>query len=162
MEDSPDDQFMRRAIELSARGATLGDGEPFAAVIVKDGEIIGEGWNHIIVDHDPSAHGEVVAIRNTCRKLKTRDLTGCDIYTSCEPCAMCAALIAMTGIQRIFYGTTLEAVKPHFSVDYTATYQNLHLPVHQRHLPARQLLAEEAYAAVSHTFPIKEMPDADV
>ncbi|XP_013395044.1 uncharacterized protein LOC106162324 [Lingula anatina] len=162
MEDSANEQFMRRAIELSARGATLGDGEPFAAVIVKDGEIIGEGWNHIIVDHDPSAHGEVVAIRNTCRKLKTRDLTGCDIYTSCEPCAMCAALIAMTGIQRIFYGTTLEAVKPHFSVDYTATYQNLHLPVHQRHLPARQLLAEEAYAAVSHTFPIKEKPDADV
>ncbi|XP_013404966.1 uncharacterized protein LOC106169874 [Lingula anatina] len=156
MGDAGDEQFMQRAIELSLHAAVCGDGIPFAAVIVQDGQIIGEGWNRTIVDHDPSAHGEVVAIRNTCRKLKTRDLTGCDIYTSCEPCTMCAALIAFTGIERIFFGTTLEAIIPHFDLDLTGLCRDLHLPIWERHLPAKQLMAVEAYKAVNDTFPKKD------
>ncbi|XP_077867019.1 guanine deaminase-like [Saccoglossus kowalevskii] len=95
-----DDQrrFIRRAIDLSYIGAcTKRVGEPFGAVIVKDGKIIGEGYNMMTMNSDPTAHGEIVAIRNTCESIKSLDLSGCHMYSSCEPCLMCASAILLTG-----------------------------------------------------------------
>src|SRR5262245_31567762 len=83
--------FMRRAIELSRHGVLRRDGGPFGAVIVKDGQIVGEGWNRVIATNDPTAHGEVEAIRDAGRRLGTFVLAGCDLYTSAEPCPMCLA-----------------------------------------------------------------------
>lgn len=86
------EEFMRKAIELSVNSVKKGGG-PFGAVIVRNGEIIAEASNNVTVDNDPTAHAEVSAIRNACRKLGTFDLTGCEIYTSCEPCPMCLGAI---------------------------------------------------------------------
>ncbi len=81
-------RFMRRAIALARRGSTAGDGGPFGAVIVRDGRIIGEGWNRVIATRDPTAHGEMVAIRDACRQIGNISLEGCDLYTSGQPCPM--------------------------------------------------------------------------
>jgi len=86
-------RFMSRAIELSEEGVSEGHGGPYGSVIVKDGKIVGEGFNRVFVDCDPSAHGEVVAIRNAGKNLRTNDLEGCSLYTNFEPCPMCTAAI---------------------------------------------------------------------
>ena len=85
-----DEKFMRRAIELSAQALEKPGARPYAAVIVKDGKIVGEGLNQSTGHFDPTSHGEVEAIRDACRNLKTLDLSGCDLYTSAEPCSMCS------------------------------------------------------------------------
>ncbi|XP_013414087.1 uncharacterized protein LOC106176276 [Lingula anatina] len=152
--------FMRRAIELSRRAAATGDGEAFGSVIVRDDKIIGEGWNHIKVRHDPTAHGEVEAIRNTCSALKTLHLTGAEIYTNCEPCIMCAAVIQYAGIVKIYYGTTTDDISPHFEdeagcVDVKAVADDLRKATNQRRIPAEQLLPGEAIKVFDEFHPKK-------
>ena len=105
MSSTIDDQklvFMRRAIELSAIGAREG-GAPFGAIVVKNGKIVGEGHNIVVRSRDPSAHGEVVAIRDACKNLGTEDLSGCEMYASCEPCAMCTSAIWFSRFDMVYY-----------------------------------------------------------
>src|SRR5688500_18147594 len=88
-----EEEFMRRAIELARKGVSAGDGGPFGCVIVKEGVVVGEGWNRVIGTNDPTAHGEMVAIRDACGKLNTFSLSGCELYTNGEPCPMCFSAI---------------------------------------------------------------------
>lgn len=100
-------EFMRKAIELSLIGSQDGVGQgPFGAVIVKDGKIVGLGHNKVITDNDPTAHAEVVAIRDACKNLGTYELQDCEIYTSCEPCPMCLSAIYWAKLGKIYYGNT--------------------------------------------------------
>lgn len=100
--------FLERAIELSGRGMKSGHGGPFGCVVVLNDEIIGEGSNQVTSSNDPTAHAEVVAIRNACTKLGTYQLTGCEIYTSCEPCPMCLGAIYWARPKRVIYANTKE------------------------------------------------------
>ena len=103
-----DEQFMRRAIALAQRGMDANDGGPFGAIVVKDGEIIGEGWNRVTSTNDPTAHAEIIAIREACKKIDSFQLDGCTIYTSCEPCPMCLGAIYWARPARVFYACTRE------------------------------------------------------
>ena len=100
--------FMRRAVELSRVHMEAGEGGPFGAVVVRDGRILGEGWNRVTSTHDPTAHAEITAIREACRALGTFELRGCEIYTSCEPCPMCLASAYWARITRIVYSNTRD------------------------------------------------------
>ena len=99
-------QFLERAIELSSQGMKSGQGGPFGCVVVKDGRIVGEGCNEVTATNDPTAHAEVVAIRQACKNLRTFQLTGCDIYASCEPCPMCLGAIYWARPARVIYANT--------------------------------------------------------
>ena len=101
-------KFMDVAIDLSDDNFEKNYGGPFGACIVKDGKIIGKGINRVIKDNDPTAHAEVVAIRNACKELGTHDLTGCKIYTSCYPCPMCLSAIIWSNIKKVYYANTKE------------------------------------------------------
>jgi guanine deaminase len=138
--------FMKRAIALSREGARAGLGAPFGAVIVKDGVIVGEGWNTVAVDLDPTAHGEVVAIRDACKRLGTIDLSGCDIYTSCEPCSMCVATIWWAKLDRVYYGNALDDTRRYFEL--TELLRDATLPIERRSTPSERLLAAEAFAVI--------------
>ena len=94
---------MKQAVALSRKGMELGHGGPFGAVIVRDGAIVGEGWNEVLSSNDPTAHAEVVAIRNACRERGTYDLSGCEIYSSCEPCPMCLSAIYWSRIGKVYF-----------------------------------------------------------
>jgi len=97
-------KFMKIAIREAKKGIFLGHGGPFGAVIVKDGEIISKGHNHVVVNNDPTCHGEIDAIRKACKKLKTFDLSGCEIYTTGYPCPMCFCAILWANIEKVYYG----------------------------------------------------------
>lgn len=99
-------KFLQRAVELSRQGMESKNGGPFGCVIVKDGEIISEGFNNVLATNDPTAHAEVVAIRKACAQLGTYQLTGCDVYTSCEPCPMCLGAIYWARPARVIYANT--------------------------------------------------------
>lgn len=101
------DRYMQMAIDEARMGIEHGDGGPFGAVVVKDGEVIGRGHNRVLGHHDPTAHGEVEAIRDACGRLGTHDLTGCDIYTTGEPCHMCLCACLWANIRRVYYGCTI-------------------------------------------------------
>lgn len=101
-----EEKFLERAIELSKEGMQSGTGGPFGCVIVKDGRIVGEGCNQVTTTNDPTAHAEVVAIRNACKNLSTFQLTDCDIYASCEPCPMCLGAIYWARPRRVIYANT--------------------------------------------------------
>ncbi|MEO8404689.1 MAG: nucleoside deaminase [Chitinophagaceae bacterium] len=103
-----DKQFLERAVELSRQGMKGGQGGPFGCVVVKDGQIVGEGYNNVTSSNDPTAHAEVVAIRNACQHLNTYQLTGCDIYASCEPCPMCLGAIYWARPDRVIYANTKD------------------------------------------------------
>ena len=103
-----DEKFMRRAIELAQKGMETGAGGPFGAVIVKDGEIVGEGCNRVTSTNDPTAHAEVVAIRAACQNLNSFQLDGCVLYASCEPCPMCLGAIYWARPAHVFYAATRE------------------------------------------------------
>jgi guanine deaminase len=105
-----EDKFMKRAIDLSAEALATSGTEPFGAVVVKDGVIIGEGFNHALAQYDPTSHGEVEAIRDACGRLKSFDLSGCELYTSCEPCALCVSTMSVVGISRMYYAATMAQV----------------------------------------------------
>lgn len=146
-------RFMRRAIDLGRQGMQAGDGGPFGAVIVRLGEIVGEGWNRVVATGDPTAHGEVVAIRDACRRLGTFALNGCELYTSGEPCPMCLGAIYWARIERVFYGFRVEdAARIGFEDRFI--YGELAKPLHARAIPEAQVLGDEAlhvlqvYAAI--------------
>jgi guanine deaminase len=139
------DGFMRRALALAREGMNGNAGGPFGAVVVKDGRIVGEGWNRVTSTNDPTAHAEVVAIREACKALGTFDLSGAEIYASCEPCPMCLAAIYWARIARIHYGNTREdAARIGFDDDHI--YREFAVPVERRAIPAERMLAEEAEA----------------
>jgi guanine deaminase len=136
------ERFMREAIRLAAESAKTGGG-PFGAVVVRDGVIVGRGQNRVVPERDPTAHAEVLAIRQACRALETHDLTGCEIYASCEPCPLCLGAIYWARIERIFYGSNRDdAASAGF--DDSLFYCEMGRPLEQRRTPAEQLLAEEA------------------
>jgi len=142
----PQKEFMRRAIALSVEAAGADHGGPFAAVVVKDGRIIAEGWNQVTSSNDPTAHAEVVAIRGACRALDSFSLQGCEIYCSCEPCPMCLAAIYWARIERIYYANS-RADAASIGFDDEFLYDELRRPVEERTIPVVQLLADEARAA---------------
>jgi tRNA(Arg) A34 adenosine deaminase TadA len=140
------EDHMRRAIALSLEKMRAGIGGPFGAVVVKDDKIVAEGSNQVTSDLDPSAHAEVVAIRRACQALQTFDLTGCEIYTSCEPCPMCLATIYWARIGRIHYANDrVDAARVGFRDDLL--YNEIPLPLDQRSIPLNRLLADEARVA---------------
>ena len=140
---APRAEFMRRAIELSRYGMRRGDGGPFGAVVVRDGRIIGEGWNRVLARNDPTAHGEVVAIRHACRAAGTFVLAGCDLYTSSEPCPMCLSAIYWARVARVFFGNTVAGAAA-IGFDDTAILDELRKPVPERSVPATRFLPDEA------------------
>lgn len=138
--------LMRRAIELSLDNVRQGHGGPFGAVIARAGEIVGESANRVTLDNDPTAHAEVSAIRDACRKLNTYDLTDCVIYTSCEPCPMCLGAIYWAHLDKMFYANSRDdAAAAEF--DDALIYDEVPKPLAQRRLPAEQLLRDEALEA---------------
>lgn len=139
------EELMRKAIDLSLRNVTEGGG-PFGAVIARDGEIIATGVNRVTSDCDPTAHAEVSAIRAAAKVLGTFDLSGCEIYTSCEPCPMCLGAIYWAHLDRMYYGNNQhDAAKIGF--DDAFIYRELELPIADRRLKAEELLPEEAIQA---------------
>lgn len=136
---------MRRAIELSRNHMEAGEGGPFGAVVVKDGQIVAEGWNRVTSTCDPTAHAEMVAIRLACDQLRTFTLKGCEIYTSCEPCPMCLSAIYWARLDRIWYGNT-QADAAAIQFDDEWLYREVALPASKRSLPAVELLRGEALA----------------
>ena len=137
-----DKQFMREAIRLANESVERGGG-PFGAIIVKDGEIIAGKSNSVTIDNDPTAHAEVNTIREACQKLRTFDLSGCTIYTSCEPCPMCLGAIYWARIGKIFYGNTRKDARDiDFADDFI--YEELELPLEKRTVPIKPLLRDEA------------------
>jgi guanine deaminase len=138
--------FMEKAIALATENVTSGRGGPFGAVIVRDGEIVASGANRVTATNDPTAHGEVVAIRNACAALGTFQLHGCQIYTSCEPCPMCLAAIYWARCDAIFYGSTAaDAAAAGF--DDAFLYDELKLPIHDRTIPTLSLLRDKAISS---------------
>jgi guanine deaminase len=140
---SDDLRFMRRAIELARMGMKAGAGGPFGAVVVKDGEIIGEGHNRVIATNDPTAHGEVVAIREACARLGTFNLTGCEIHTTGEPCPMCLGAIHWARIGRIYYGFSISDAAA-IGFDDREFYRQFTLPPEEREVAIAESSAEEA------------------
>jgi tRNA(Arg) A34 adenosine deaminase TadA len=139
------ESFMRRAIALSCQGVETGGG-PFGAVVVKDGEIIGEGMNRVVPHADPTAHAEIVAIRAACAALGTHDLAGAVIVSSCEPCPMCLGAIWWSRIGLVVYGNDrTDAAEIGF--DDADIYAEVAAPPEARRLPLRRVLAEEALSA---------------
>jgi tRNA(Arg) A34 adenosine deaminase TadA len=135
--------FMLRAIELSQLGMESGQGGPFGCVIVKDGKIVGEGSNAVTSSNDPTAHAEVVAIRDACKNLNTFQLDGCILYTSCEPCPMCLGAIYWARPEKVFYANTREdAAAIGFDDDFI--YQEINLNFEQRKIPFAQLERESS------------------
>ena len=134
--------FMLRAIALSAEGAANGGG-PFGAVVVKDGRIIGEGTNDVVPGKDPTAHGEIVAIRNACVAIGSHDLSGAVMFTSCEPCPMCLAAIWWARISKIVYGNTREDATA-IGFDDDVIYDEVSKPLAARTLPIERAHADQA------------------
>ncbi len=147
MQVTPTEQdisFMRQAIRLAEESVDHGGG-PFGAVIVRDGEVVSASSNSVTLACDPTAHAEVSAIREACRKLGTFSLRGCTIYTSCEPCPMCLGAIYWAGIDRIWYANTRsDAAEIGFADDFI--YAELSKPLESRTLPIKPLLRSEAIA----------------
>lgn len=153
---STPDVFMRRAIAISREAMRADGSAPFGCVIVKDSVIVGEGVNNVVNNHDPTSHGEIEAIRDAGRNLQTWDLSGCDLYTSCEPCAMCVAAIYCAKITRVFYASTLADCEQ-IGLDVAGLRTMVRADIHDRALPAVRLLGREAREvldewAVSPTF----------
>jgi guanine deaminase len=142
-------KFMEMAIALSENNVKSAIGGPFGAVIAKGGKLIAKSANKVTASNDPTAHAEICAIRLATKKLKTFDLTGCVIYTSCEPCPMCLGAIYWSRISKIYYAATKhDAAEAGF--DDKFIYDELDLPVEQRKLPVEQLMAPEAVEAFKH------------
>ena len=139
------EDFMRKAIELSIENVKNGGG-PFGAVIVKDGEIVATGVNRVTANHAPTAHAEVSAIRAACQKLGTFDLSGCEIYTSCEPCPMCLGAIYWAHLDKIYYGNN-KTDAARIGIDDSFIYDDLALKREDRNKAMEELLPDEAIAA---------------
>jgi len=138
-------QFMHHVIKLSSIGAKSG-GKLFGAVLVKDGRMVGEGHNAVTLSHDPTAHGEVVVIREACKNLKMWNLSGCELYTSCEPCAMCTSVIWLAKIDKVYYATTVADTQQYF--DKRQQFADVSAPVEKRSTPYQQLCGSEAFEVI--------------
>jgi tRNA(Arg) A34 adenosine deaminase TadA len=136
---------MQKAIHLSLKSITKGGG-PFGAVIVKDGKEIASGYNQVTTKNDPTAHAEVTAIRKAAKKLKKFDLSGCEIYTSCEPCPMCLSAIYWARIDKIYYANTKADAKS-IGFDDSFIYDQLKLPQDKRIIPVIKMMRNEAIKA---------------
>jgi tRNA(Arg) A34 adenosine deaminase TadA len=137
------EKFMREAVRLSREKMRRGDGGPFGAVVVQDGKIVGRGWNRVTSMNDPTAHAEVTAIRDACKKLRTFQLDDCELYTSCEPCPMCLAAIYWARFKNVFYANTRkDAARIGFDDDLI--YREMSRPIARRKIPMKQSLRGEA------------------
>jgi tRNA(Arg) A34 adenosine deaminase TadA len=146
MTAEPNPEFLRRAIALATRNVLTATGGPFGAVVVRDAKIVGEGANSVTSTNDPTAHGEVNAIRAATKALGTFSLAGCVLYTSCEPCPMCLSACYWARLDAVYYGASaVDAARAGF--DDAFLYAELHKDSGQRKLPATQLLADEAWAS---------------
>jgi guanine deaminase len=141
-----EEKFMKRAIELAIENVRSGRGGPFGAVIVKDGAVIAEGANCVTSTNDPTAHAEVMAIREACRKLNNFQLDGCELYTSCEPCPMCLGAIYWARPVRVFYGASAgDAAAAQF--DDAFIFREIAQPARLRKIPMAQVMRDESMAA---------------
>jgi len=138
-------EFMKRAIELSVESVNNGGG-PFGSVIVKDNKIIAEGSNKVTFNNDPTAHGEIVAIREACKKLNNFSLKQCELYSTCEPCPMCLSAIYWARIDKIYYGNTREDARK-IDFDDSLIYTELQKNIDKRKIPMIQIMRNEALKA---------------
>lgn len=138
--------FMARAIELATENVRSGQGGPFGAVVVKDGAILGEAANRVTLTNDPTAHAEVLAIREACRKVGNFEMKDCDLYTSCEPCPMCLGAIYWSRLSRVFFGS-LAADASQAGFDDSFIYREIDQQHSERRIPMIQIMREEAMAA---------------
>ena len=138
--------LMQRAGELALRKMRESGGGPFGAVIVRDGAVIAEGWNQVTPTNDPTAHAEIVAIRNACASLKSFSLEGCELYTSCEPCPMCLGAIYWARLERLYYANSRQdAARIGFDDDFI--YREIALPLDGRTIPAVHVACDSAKLA---------------
>jgi tRNA(Arg) A34 adenosine deaminase TadA len=146
MAGAPNPEFLRRAIALATQNVVSGAGGPFAAVIARDGKIVGEGVNTVTATNDPTAHGEVNAIRAAAKALGTFLLAGCELYTSCEPCPMCLAAAYWARLDAVYYGAcAADAARAGF--DDAFLYDEMRKESAARKLPSVQMLRDEAWAS---------------
>jgi guanine deaminase len=146
MPGKPNPEFLRRAIELATENVVRGKGGPFGAVVVRQGEIVGEGANSVTATNDPTAHAEVNAIRAAARALGAFALTGCELYTSCEPCPMCLAAAYWARLDAIYFGAcSQDAARAGF--DDAILYEEMRKPRELRRIPAMRLPGSEAQAS---------------
>ncbi|TDR23363.1 nucleoside deaminase [Marinicella litoralis] len=136
-------EFMQRAIELARAGMDSGAGGPFGAVVVRDNQIIAEGWNKVTSTNDPTAHAEVTAIRAACEKLGTFQLDDCVIYTSCEPCPMCLGAIYWARPKKVYYGCNKQDAAD-IAFDDQFIYDEIETPINQRKIPFQQVAQKDA------------------
>jgi len=141
-----DEDFMREAIRLSFETMRSNTGGPFGAIVVKDGKIIARGFNRVLETNDPTAHAEVVAIREACKALEDFQLSGCTIYTSCEPCPMCLAAIYWARPEKVFFGNTKKDAAD-IEFDDQFIYDQINVLFEARKIPMKQLLRDEAIKA---------------
>jgi guanine deaminase len=139
-------RFMQRAIDLSIGNVRGGGGGPFATVIVRNGAIVAEGTNRVTALNDPTAHGEVVAIRAACQSLQVFQLADCELYTTCEPCPMCMGAIYWARLAKVYFANT-RADAAQIGFDDSLIYDQLMLPPDARAIPMLPLMRDEAHAA---------------
>jgi tRNA(Arg) A34 adenosine deaminase TadA len=138
-------RYMQEAIRVALESVQRGNGGPFGAVIIRDETIVGRGSNQVTSRNDPTAHAEILAIRDACERLKTFQLSDCDLFASCEPCPMCLGAIYWARIKRVFYaGARSDAAEAGFDDDFI--YQEIALPFERRVLQMRQLMRDESLA----------------
>ena len=140
-----EEKFMKAAIALAETGVENGEGGPFGCVIVKNGKIVGEGYNKVISTNDPTAHAEIVAIRDACKNLNSFQLEECEVYTSCEPCPMCLGAIYWARPKAIYFGNTKEDAAT-IGFDDSMIYDEIRADLNARKIPAFNILREEANA----------------
>ena len=149
MSDTKELSYMHKAIQLAEQGMRSGDGGPFGAVIVRDEEIIGTGWNRVLKTNDPTAHAEIVAIRSACAHTKSYWLEGCRMYVTCEPCPMCLAAIYWARIGSLtFAATRSDAAALEFEDAFI--YKEICRSVSERSITTHQCLREEALQVMQH------------
>ena len=136
---------MKRAIELSVESVNNGGG-PFGCVIVKDDKIIAEGSNKVTSNNDPTAHGEIVAVREACKKINNFSLNGCELYSTCEPCPMCLSAIYWARIEKIYYANTRDDARK-IDFDDSLIYTELQKNIDKRKIPMVQIMRNEALKA---------------
>jgi len=161
---SDSQSFMQRAIALSKEALAKPGCNPFGAVIVRDGDIVGEGLNHAGAHFDPTSHGEIEAIRDACARLQCLELKDCDLYTSCEPCALCVAAMQIVGIRKLYYAASLKqsgvalaaSLRPTIDVDLLRAEAGA--GVHERRMPAEQIGDVDALR-VLEAWAARQQPD---
>jgi len=147
--------FMREAVRISLQMMRRDKGGPFGAVVVRGNRIVGKGWNQVTSENDPTAHAEIVAIREACRRLKTFLLEDCELYTSCEPCPMCLAAVYWARLKGVYYANTRKDAAE-IGFDDALIYDEVSRPIAERKLPMRQMMRKEALAVFREW---KKLPD---